>query len=178
MQVHFSIKNFFRHYRTKNLCHSVQLRYTERQWLIFRHAVYGTGMLHLKTDTATAIGYFELAAKQGHSYEEYQLGRIYCFGLGVPRNLEAGMEWLRSSADHSNVHAGTLLSHVQQSIHNIVLNAASDLLWSLARMLQASREQNFTKRLRADRKQISKTAEKKQAHGLHHQEEYQGQTIG
>jgi hypothetical protein len=31
--------------------------------------------------------------------------------------------------------------------------------------------------MRADRKQISKTAEKKQAHGLHHQEEYQGQIM-
>jgi hypothetical protein len=141
-------------------------------------AIYGTGMLHLKTDPATAIGYFELAAKQGHSYAEYQLGRIYCFGLGVPQNLEAGMEWLKASADHSNDHAASLLSRVQEGLQNVALNAASALLCSLASMLHASGEQNLQKRLRADRKQISKTAQKKQAQGLHHQEEYQGQTMG
>ena len=140
-------------------------------------AIYGTGMLHLKTDPATAIGYFELAAKQGHSYAEYQLGRIYCFGLGVPQYLEAGMEWLKASADHGNDHAASLLSRVQQGLQNVALNAASGLLCSFANMLQASGEQNFQKRLRADRKQISKTAQKKQAQGLHHQEEYQGQTM-
>ena len=140
-------------------------------------AIYGTGMLHLKTDPATAIGYFELAAKQGHSYAEYQLGRIYCFSLGVPQNLEAGMEWLKASAGHGNEHAATLLSRVQQGLQNVALNAASGLLCSLANMLQASGEQNFQKRLRADRKQISKTAQKKQAQGLHHQEEYQGLTM-
>ena len=140
-------------------------------------AVYGIGKLYLETDIATAISYFELAAKQGHSYAEYQLGRIYCFGLGVPQNLEAGMEWLKASADHGNDHAASLLSRVQQGLQNVALNAASGLLCSFANMLQASGEQNFQKRLRADRKQISKTAQKKQAQGLHHQEEYHGQTM-
>ena len=140
-------------------------------------AVYGTGKLYLETDIATAIGYFELAAKQGHSYAEYQLGRIYCFGLGVPQNLEAGIEWLKASADHGNEHAASLLSRVQEGLQNVALNAASGLLCSFANMLQASGEQNFQKRLRTDRKQISKTAQKKQAQGLHHQEEYQVQTM-
>lgn len=54
---------------------------------------------------------------------------------------------------------------------------ALGLLRSLASMLQSSGDQSFKKWMRADRKQISKTAEKKQAHGLHHQEEYQGQTM-
>jgi TPR repeat protein len=141
-------------------------------------AVYGTGKLYLETDIATAIGYFELAAKQGHSYAESQLGRIYCFGLGVPQNLEAGIEWLKASADHGNEHAASLLSRVQEGLQNVALNAASALLCSLASMLHASGEQNLQKRLRADRKQISRTAQKKQAQGLHHQEEYQGQTMG
>ena len=140
-------------------------------------AVYGIGKLYLETDIATAIGYFELAAKQGHSYAEYQLGRIYCFGLGVPQNLEAGIEWLKASADHGNEHAASLLSRVQEGLQNVALNAASGLLCSFANMLQTSGEQNFQKRLRADRKQISKTVQKKQAQGLHHQEEYQGQTM-
>ena len=88
------------------------------------------------------------------------------------------MEWLKASADHSNDHAASLLSRVQEGLQNVALNAASALLCSLASMLHASGEQNLQKRLRADRKQISRTAQKKQAQGLHHQEEYQGQTMG
>lgn len=141
-------------------------------------AVYGTGKLYLNTDVPTAIGYFELAARQGHSYAEYQLGKIYCFGQGVPQNLEIGTEWLKASSDHGNEHATVLLNSVQQNLHSMTINAACGLLRSLAQMLQSSGDQNFKKWMRADRKIVSKTAEKKQDHGLHHQEEYQGQAMG
>ena len=141
-------------------------------------AVYGTGKLYLNTDVSAAIGYFELAARQGHSYAEYQLGKIYCFGQGVPKDLETGIEWLKASSDHGNEHATALLNYVQQNIHSMTINASFGLLRNLAQMLQSSGEQNFKKRMRADRKIVSKTIEKKQAHGLHHQEEYQGQTMG
>ena len=50
-------------------------------------AVYGMGKQYLKTDIQKAITMFELAAEQGNSYAEYQLGKIYCFGQGVPQNL-------------------------------------------------------------------------------------------
>ena len=61
-------------------------------------AVYGVGKQYLKTDIPKAISMFELAAEQGNSYAEYQLGKLYCFGQGVPQNLEVGMEWLKASA--------------------------------------------------------------------------------
>lgn len=141
-------------------------------------AVYGTGKLYLNMDVPTAIGYFELVAKQGHSYAEYQLGKIYCFGQGVPKDLETGIAWLKASADHGNEHATALLNYVQQNIHSMTINASCGLLRSLVQIFQSSGEQNFKKRLRADRKTVSKTVEKKQAHGLYHQEEDQGQTMG
>ena len=68
-------------------------------------AVYGVGKQYLKTDIQKAISMFELAAEQGSSYAEYQLGKIYCFGQGVPQNLEVGMEWLKASASHGNEYA-------------------------------------------------------------------------
>ena len=48
-------------------------------------AVYGVGKQYMKTDIQKAISMFELAAEQGNSYAEYQLGKIYCFGQGVPK---------------------------------------------------------------------------------------------
>ena len=55
--------------------------------------------------------------------------------------------------------------------------AAYGLLKHLAGMLQTSADAHYKKRMAADRKQKSKTIEKKEAHGQHHQEEYQGQTM-
>lgn len=160
------------------ICEAVKIQLYEAAIRGSVDAVYGTGKLYLNTDVPTAIGYFELAAMQGHSYAEYQLGKIYCFGQGVPPNLEIGIEWLKASAGHGNEHATVLLNYVQQNLHSMTINAACGLIRSLAQMLQSSGNQYFRKRMRADRKQISKTTEKKQAHGLHHQEEYQGQTMG
>ena len=55
--------------------------------------------------------------------------------------------------------------------------AAYGLLKHLAGMLQTSADAHYKKWMAADRKQKSKTIEKKEAHGQHHQEEYQGQTM-
>ena len=50
-------------------------------------AVYGVGKQYLKTDMQKAISMFELAAEQGSSYAEFQLGKLYCFGKGVPQKF-------------------------------------------------------------------------------------------
>ena len=55
--------------------------------------------------------------------------------------------------------------------------AVCGLLKHLAGMLQTSADAHYKKWMAADRKQKSKTIEKKEAHGQHHQEEYQGQTM-
>ena len=48
---------------------------------------------------------------------EYQPGKLYCFGQGVPQNLEVGMDWLRASASHGNEYASALLEKVQNYIY-------------------------------------------------------------
>ena len=88
-------------------------------------AVYGVGKQYLKTDIQKAISIFELAAEQGNSCAEYQLGKIYCFGQGVPQNLEVGMEWLKVSASHSNEYAAQLLEKVQHHVHRQTTSAVS-----------------------------------------------------
>ena len=135
-------------------------------------AVYGTGKLYMEKDISKAIGFFELAATQGNTYAEYQLGKIYCFGLGVPRDLDRGMEWLRVSAEHGNQHAASLLRHVQQYIHTVTVRGVFGLLQSIARMIQEDGEQLYQKRTSIDRKQMQKIAEKKMAHGQRYQPEY------
>ena len=128
-------------------------------------AVYGIGKQHLKTDIQKAISMFELATEQGNTYAEYQLGKIYCFGQGVPQNLEVGMEWLKASADHGNEYAAQLLEKVENRIHQQTVSAVFDLFRGLAGMIQTSANQQIRRRNSIDRKQRQKIEEKKQALG-------------
>lgn len=128
-------------------------------------AVYGVGKQYLKTDVQKAISMFKLAAGQGNAYAEYQLGKIYCFGHGVPQNLEVGIEWLKASANHGNEYASALLEKVQNHIHQQTTSAVFRLFRGLAGMIQASANQHIRRRDSIDRKQRLKIEEKKQAHG-------------
>ena len=136
-------------------------------------AVYGMGKIYIKRDIQKAIGFFELAASQGNTYAEYQLGKIHCFGLGVPRDLDKGMEWLRVSANHGNQHAASLLRHVQEHIHVATVRGVFGLLRNIARMIQEDGEHLYQKRTSIDRKQRQKIIEKKMAQGKRHQAEYE-----
>ena len=128
-------------------------------------AVYGVGKQYLKTDIQKAISMFELAAEQGNSYAEYQLGKVYCFGQGVPQNLELGIEWLKASADHGNEYAAQLLEKVENHIHRQTTSAVFGLFRGLAGMIQTSANNFIRRRNSIDRKQRQKIEEKKQAHG-------------
>ena len=128
-------------------------------------AVYGVGKQYLKTDIQKAISMFELAAEQGNSYAEYQLGKIYCFGQGVSQNLEVGMEWLKASASHGNEYASALLEKVQNHIHQQATSAVFGLFRGLAGMIQSSANSFIRRRNSIDRKQRQKIEEKKQALG-------------
>ena len=144
-------------------------------------AVYGVGKQYLKTDIQKAISMFELAAEQGNSYAEYQLGKIYCFGQGVPQNLEAGIEWLKVSASHGNEYASALLEKVQNHIHRQTTSAVFGLFRGLAGMIQTSANNFIRRRNSIDRKQRQKIEEKKQAHGQrssgHEYDSNEGQTM-
>ena len=128
-------------------------------------AVYGVGKQYLKTDVQKAISMFKLAAEQGNSYAEYQLGKIYCFCQGVPQDLEVGMEWLKASASHGNEYAAQLLEKVQQHVHRQTTSAVFGLFRGLAGMIQTSANHFILRRNSIDRKQRQKIEEKKQALG-------------
>lgn len=128
-------------------------------------AVHGVGKQYLKTDIQKAISMFELAAEQGNSYYEYQLGKLYCFGQGVPQNLEVGTDWLKASASHGNASAADLLGKVQNHIHQQTTSAVFGLFRGLAGMIQSSANEHIHRRHSIDRKLRQKIEEKKQAHG-------------
>lgn len=109
----------------------------------------------------------EKQAKAGDSYAAYQLGKIYYFGMDVPRNLERGIAWLGTAAAMGNEYAEVLLQAIQQNITVGTASASIGLLRSLARMIQTKAEAPQQKPMQGlDRKQKREIAEKKQALGI------------
>ena len=137
-------------------------------------AVYGMGRIHQETDVRKAVGFFELAAEQGHTYAEYQLGKMYCFGECVPQDLEAGTAWLQSAADQGNPHAAPLLQYVQEQTETIAVHGAFGLLKSLARMIRSEGEQEYHYKHHVESKLMQQIREKKQALGIRSKQEEQG----
>ena len=128
-------------------------------------AAYLTGKVYLKEegwqDVQKAIRCFRMAAEDGNSYAEYQLGKIYYFGDGIRADREKGLEYLARSAAHGNMYADNLLRVIRQQ-H---IGGAASLIAQLGRIFQ-EKEQDRRQRPGMDRKQRQEIEEKKQALGI------------
>ena len=128
-------------------------------------AAYIAGKVYIKEegwkDVQKAIRCFHMAAEDGNSYAEYQLGKIYYFGNGIRADREKGLEYLAQSAAHGNVCAENLLRVIRQQ-H---IRGAASLIAQLGRIFQ-EKEQDRRQRPGMDRKQRQEIEEKKQALGI------------
>ena len=130
-------------------------------------AAYIAGKVYLKEegwqDVQKAIRCFHMAAEDGNSYAEYQLGKIYYFGNGIRVDREKGLEYLNRSAAHGNVYAENLLRVIQQQ-H---IRGVASLIAQLGRMFQEKEQrQDRVRHQQLDRKQRRQIDEKKQAMGI------------
>lgn len=128
-------------------------------------AAYIAGKVYIKEegwkDAQRAIRCFHMAAEDGNSYAEYQLGKIYYFGNGIRADREKGLEYLAQSAAHGNMYAENLLRVIRQQ-H---IRGAASLIAQLGRIFQ-EKEQDPRQRPEMDRKQRREIEEKKQALGI------------
>ena len=130
-------------------------------------AAYIAGKVYLNEegwkDVQKAIRCFHMAAEDGNSYAEYQLGKIYYFGNGIRVDREKGLEYLAQSAAHGNMYAENLLRVIQQQ-H---IRGAASLIAQLGRMFQEKEQrQDRVRHQQLDRKQRRQIDEKKQAMGI------------
>ena len=129
-------------------------------------AAYIAGKVYLKEegwkDVQKAIRCFHMAAEDGSSYAEYQLGKIYYFGNGIRADREKGLEYLNQSAAHGNMYAENLL-HVIRQQH---IRGAASLIAQLGRIFQEKEQQDRVQHQQLDRKQRRQIDEKKQAMGI------------
>jgi len=130
-------------------------------------AAYIAGKVYLNEegwkDVQKAIRCFHMAADDGNSYAEYQLGKIYYFGNGIRADREKGLEYLNRSAAHGNVYAENLLRVIRQQ-H---IRGAASLIAQLGRIFQEKeQQQDGVHHQQPDRKQRRQIDEKKQALGI------------
>ena len=131
---------------------------------------------------ATAFGHFlqdcirppHISLFRRLSFATYQLGKIHCFGEGIPQNLEVGVACLQSAADHGNPHAAPLLQYVQEQTETRAIQGAFGLLKNLARMIRSEGEQEYHYKHHVESKLMQQIREKKQALGIRSEHEEQG----
>ena len=129
-------------------------------------AAYIAGKVYIKEDgwkdVQKAIRCFHMAAEDGNSYAEYQLGKIYYFGNGIRADREKGLEYLVQSAAHGNMYAENLLRVIRQQ-H---IRGAASLIAQLGRIFQEKEQQDRVQHQQPDREQRRQIDEKKQALGI------------
>ena len=117
-------------------------------------------------DVLRAIRNFEIAAKNGNDFAEYQLGKLYLYGKEVARDYDIAIAYLTASAKHGNKYAEQLLHSIKSGGNWSAALGTIRLLHHLSRMIQNRMEdERKGKGVAVDRKLRKKIAEKKQAHG-------------
>jgi TPR repeat protein len=77
-------------------------------------------------DYTTALRLYRPIAEQGNSYAQYEIGRMYSNGHGVPQNFTEALKWFRLAADQGNVKGQVALGihyYLGQSVRRNIVEA-------------------------------------------------------
>ena len=144
------------------------LRYLETAAKENPNAAYLAGKICIaeaERNIEKALRYFQIAAADGNSYAEYQLGKLYLFETEIRDETQA-VWWLKLSAEHGNVYAQKLLQHMSDERRFYVAANSVWLLGHIAKILQSNIEGEYGGLSRIDKKQRREIMRKKQAQGL------------
>src|ERR1044071_833981 len=90
--------------------HAVGQGDADAQYRLAIEFARGTG--GVKRDYAEAAKWYRKAADQGHTEAQYELGRLYAQGLGVPRNYSDAAKSYLLAAEKGHVAAQHFLGHL------------------------------------------------------------------
>ena len=104
------------------------------------YAAYLSGKILLTEDSVKdvlrAIRNFEIAAKNGNDFAEYQLGKLYLYGKETERDYSKAVFYLSSAAEHGNRYAEQLLHSIKSGGNWSAALGTIRLLHHLSRMIQ------------------------------------------
>lgn len=76
-------------------------------------ADYERGEL-FKKDMVKAVFWYKKSADQAYDSALYELGRLYMFGVGVPKDLKVAKEYFEKAAELKNEKAQLALKQLQE----------------------------------------------------------------
>ncbi len=80
-------------------------------------------------DLRKSYFYYEGAAQQGDVYSRYVTGMMNLLGIGSPRNVALGLEWLRPLAEGGNTSVAYLIGSVYQLGYWMPMDRAEASRW-------------------------------------------------
>ncbi|MDJ1157016.1 tetratricopeptide repeat protein [Chelatococcus sp. SYSU_G07232] len=93
----------------------------------FLDGISGT---YVRPNTARAVEMFHYAATYyGDADAQYNLGRLYLDGNGVPKNPRQAARWFNLSAEKGNHQAQALLGHLLVTGQGVPRQSARGLMW-------------------------------------------------
>lgn len=81
------------------------------------------------TDTARAVQWFRKAAAQRYAPAEFQMGQLYDFGFGVPRDDRRALGWYVRAAQHGDAAASRAVGDFYRRGRGVATDLAEAVRW-------------------------------------------------
>jgi len=100
---------------------------------------YDLGM-HVKPDGKESIRLLTEAANQGYAPAEYELGRIYLYGRGIPVDYAQALVWERKAAEQGDPRAQRDLAFMYERGFGVAADPAQAAEWNRKAAMQGNAE--------------------------------------
>lgn len=90
---------------------------------------YGLGKRVRKADPEEAFKWFRMAADKGYAPAQYNLGSLYYYGTGVPKDYQEALKWYRKAADQGFVQAQYFLGWMYSNGRGVDENFKESIRW-------------------------------------------------
>jgi uncharacterized protein len=94
--------------------------------------------LHVQPDGKESIRLLTEAANQDYAPAEYELGRIYLYGRGIPVDYAKALLWERKAADHGDARAQRDLAFMYERGFGVPADPAEAAQWNLRAAVQGN----------------------------------------
>ncbi|HEY2363919.1 MAG TPA: tetratricopeptide repeat protein [Candidatus Angelobacter sp.] len=98
---------------------------------------YDLGM-HVNPDGKESIGLLTKAANQGYAPAEYELGRIYLYGRGIPTDYAQALIWERKAAEQGDSRAQRDLAFMYERGFGVAADPAQAAEWNRKAAMQGN----------------------------------------
>jgi TPR repeat protein len=89
----------------------------------------GSMLYYGSDETVQAVDWFRKAAAKDFAPAEFQMGQLYDFGFGVPKDDKRALEWYVKAAQHGSAPAARAVGEFYRRGRSVKADAAQALRW-------------------------------------------------